>query len=167
MHTSVVRLGLVALVGLALVARVRADEEEKIPLDKVPKAVLDAVKAKYPAGELKGAEKETEDGKTVYEIALKDKGQNIEATFKPDGTLVSIEKEIALKDLPKAVAEALDAKYPKATVNKVEEETEGDKVTYELQLVTADKKHLEVVFDPTGKVVEEENKDKKEGDKKD
>jgi uncharacterized membrane protein YkoI len=155
---------LVALAGLFLLAAARADEE-KIPLDKLPKAVLDAVKDKYPGAELLGAEKEDENGKTVYEVALKHKGQKLEATFKPDGTFVSVEKEIEAKDLPKAVADALEAKYPKATYKKVEEETEGDKVTYEVLLVTAEKKTVEVVLDPKGKILEEENKDKK--DKKD
>jgi uncharacterized membrane protein YkoI len=166
MHRSTWRLGLVTLVSLLVLAAARADEE-KVPLDKLPKAVVDAVKAKFPGAELVSAGKEDENGQTVYEVAIKDKGQNIDVTFKPDGTLVSVEKEITVKDLPRAVAEALDARYPKATVKKTEEVTEGSKMTYEIHLVTADKKSLEVVFDPSGKVVEEENKDKKEGDKKD
>jgi len=150
---------------LVLVAAVRADEE-KIPLDKVPKAVREAVKDKFPGAKLIGAEKEKEDKQTVYEIKLEHKGQKREATFKPDGTLVGVEKEIAAKDLPGAVTEALEAKYPKAAYKKVEEETKGDKVTYEVLLVTADKKTFEVVLDPRGKILKTESKDKKK-DKKD
>ena len=160
MRKSMLRVGGAVLVSLLVLTAGRADEK-KIPLDKLPRAVADAVKAKYPGAELVGAEEETENGQTVYEVAIKDKGQKIEVTFKPDGTLVSVEKEIAVKDLPRAVADALDAKYPKATVKKAEEETEGAKVTYEVLLVTADKKTLEVTFDATGKVLEEESKDKK------
>jgi uncharacterized membrane protein YkoI len=166
MHRSVVRLGLATLVSLLVLADGRADTK-KIPLDKLPRAVADAVKAKYPDAELVGAEEEHDNGQTVYEVALKDKGRKMDVTFKPDGTLVSVEKEIAVKELPRPVAEALDARYPKATIKKLEEETEGTKVTYEVVLTTADKKNVGVVFDPTGKVVEEENKDKKDGDKKD
>jgi hypothetical protein len=72
-----------------------------------------------------------------------------------------VEKEITAKDLPRAVADALAAKYPQATFKKVEEVTEGKKMTYEALLVTADKKAVEVVLDPSGKVVKEEAKDKK------
>lgn len=157
---SVMSWGVAGLVVvLATLAAVRADEE-KIALDKLPKAVLDAVKDKYPDAELVGAEKESEDGKTVYEVKIKNKGQKLEVTFKPDGTLTTVEKEIEVKALPKEVTDALDAKYPKATLEKAEEVTEGDKVTYEVQLTTADKKSLEVELDPKGKVLEVEDKSK-------
>ena len=154
---SILGVVLVFALGLTLQA-----DEEKVPLDKLPKAVLDTVKAKFADAELVSASKEKEGDEVHYEVAIKVKGQNIEVTCKTDGTLVSIEKEIALKDLPKEVAEALEAKYPKATHSKFEEITKGDKITYEVLLTTADKKKLEVVFDPKGKVIEEEKKDKED-----
>jgi uncharacterized membrane protein YkoI len=161
------RFGLVILFTVVgLVTTISADEK-KIPLDKVPKAVMDAVKAKYPDGKLTGAEEETEDGKTVYEVALTDNGQKVEATYEPDGTLVSVEKVIPVKDLPKAVTKALNAKYPKANLKRAEEETKGDKVTYEVLLVTADDKTMEVVIDPKGKVLKEEKKETKKEKNKD
>ena len=125
------------------------------------KAVIDAVKARFEDAELVSAQKEKEDGKLVYEINLKYKGHKIEVTVTPQGKIVSIEKTIAVKDLPKAVAEAVTAKYPKATIELAEEVTEGEKVNYEVQLVTADKKKVEVVLDPAGKIVKEEKKDEK------
>src|SRR5262249_14637027 len=68
----------------------------------------------------------------------------------------------------KEVAKALEDKYPKATIKLAEEVTEGDKVTYEALIVTADKKTIEVVLDPKGKIVkEEEKKEKKKEEKKD
>jgi hypothetical protein len=152
----------VALLALAAVC-VRADEEEKIPLDKLPKAVVDAVKAKFPKAKLVSAEKEKEDGKTFYEVAIKDGDSNIEVILTPEGKITAIEKEIEVKDLPKAVTDAFESKYPKATVKKVEEITKEDKLYgYELLIVTAEKKKLEVTFDPKGKVLEEEKKGDKE-----
>ena len=153
----------VAIVSVALAgATAPADEEkeEKVPLDKVPKAALDAVKAKFKEAKLVSAQSEKEDGKLVYEINLKHKGQMIEVTVTPEGKIVSIEKTIAAKDLPKAVAEAIESKYPKATIKLAEEVIEGGKTNYEVLLATADKKMIEVVLDPTGKIVKEEKKDK-------
>ena len=112
------------------------------------------------------AEKETEDGKTLYEVAITSEGSKIEVTVTEDGKIVEIEKEIPVKDLPKAVAEAIDSKYPKATLQVIEEITKGDKVAYEVHLVTTDKKALEVVFDPTGKVTKEEKQEEKKDEKK-
>src|SRR5437660_12809324 len=107
-------LTLAVITGLVVGRGVRADEE-KVPLEKVPKEVMDAVKARFPGAKLHGASTEKEDGKTVYEISLTYKDHHHDVTLQPDGKIVSIEREIAAKDLPKAVAEALAAKYPKAT----------------------------------------------------
>jgi uncharacterized membrane protein YkoI len=164
------RLGrwLVAGVGLVLLAgfAVRA-EEEKVPLDKVPKAVLDTVKAKFEGAELVGASKETEDGKTTYEVTIKHRGTKIDVELSPDGKILVIEKTIAFKDLPRPVAEAVNAKYPRATIKKTEELTKDATVSYEVLLVTADKKKVEVVLDGTGKIIQEEQKKEKEKKDKD
>jgi hypothetical protein len=165
MRLFVTGLALCCVLGLpVLVGTLRADEE-KVALDKVPKAVLEAVKARFPDAKMLSAEIEKEDGKTVYEIAIKDKDQKIEVTVTPDGKIVSMEKQIAAKDLPKAVTEALEAKYPKATYKMIEEVIEvkdgKEKLEgYEVLLVTAEKKKLEVVVAPDGKITKEEKKDK-------
>ena len=154
-----------AVCALVSVPAVRA-EDEKVPLDKLPKAVSDAVKKKYPKAKMVSAEKEKKDKKTVYEVKIKDGEQTIEVSLTPEGEIVEIEKVIAAKDLPTAVTTALGEKYPKAKIVKVEEITKGEKVTYEVLLVTADKKKLEVTFDGTGKVLEVEKKDEKKEEKK-
>lgn len=160
-------LVLYVFVSLAAGMAARADDkEEKVPLDKLPKAVLKAVKAKFKDAELVSAQTEKEDGKLLYEINLKDKGTSVEVSVTSDGKIVSIEKTLAAKDLPRPVTRAINSKYPKAEYKRVEEVTENDKTTYEVLLVTADKKKIEVVLDRTGKIVKEEKEGKKE-DKKD
>ncbi len=160
------------MVGLGMLALVTslwaAGDEEKIPLDQVPEKVIAAVKEKFPDGKLTGAEKEKENGEVFYEIALKDKDQKIEVLCKPDGTIVEIEKEIAAKDLPEAVTKAIEEKYPKATLKKAEEVFKKDKLEYyEVVLVTAKKKTVEVEVAPEGKILKEEVKEKKDQKKKD
>ena len=165
MRTLMWCLTVAAVVGfIGASGGVRADEE-KVPLDKLPRAVVDGVKKRFPDAELTGAEKEDENGKTVYEVAIKDKGQKSEVTLTPEGTLVEIEKRIEAKDLPKAVSEALDQKYPKATFKTIEEVIKvrdgKEKLEYyELVLVTAEKKKLEVTITPDGKINHEEDKSK-------
>jgi len=137
-------------------------EEEKVPLDKLPKAVTVAVKAKFPDAELKSAEKEEEDGKTIFEVSLKSKGHDYDVSLTPEGQIIEIEKTIAAKDLPAAVVKGLDQKYPKATIKLAEEISKDNKTNYEVIIETADKKKLEVVLDPTGKILKEEDKSKDE-----
>ena len=134
----------------------RADDE-KVPLSDVPKAVLDAVKAKFPKTEIKQAIKEVEDGKTSYEIETKEAGRAIDLTLKPDGTILSVEKEVAVADLPKAVTAAIEAKYPRATIGKAElllEYEDGkEESEYEVAVTTADKQEVEITLTPEGKIV--------------
>jgi len=145
------------------VSGVSAEEkEEKIPLDKLPAKVKEALKAKYPEGKLLSAEKEEENKKIQFEVVVEDKGAKLEVVLKEDGTIVAVEKAITIKDLPKEVTDALEAKYPKATYKVVEEITKGEKISYEVLLVTAETKTFEVVLDPKGKILETEEKKTKE-----
>lgn len=147
--------GASAVLGLAVWVVGARGAEEKRALDQLPKAVLDAVKAKFPKAELKGAAQETDDGKTLYEVSFTYKNANYDVMLTPEGKITLIEREIAAKDLPKAVAKTLAANYPNATIQLAEQLSDGhDKVlTYEFRLITPDKKELEVKIDPHGKVV--------------
>lgn len=152
---------------LAAVAWAADEKEEKVALDKVPKPVQDAAKAKFPKAELVGAEKEEEDGKTVYEVALKDHGSTVEIIITPEGKILAIEKVVTVKDVPKVVTEALESRHAKATIKKIEQIIKEDKLnSYEFLIVAADKKKWEVVFDPKGKFLNEEEKIPKKKGKK-
>ena len=143
-----------------------ADDKEK----DIPKKVLDALKAKFPKAIIDKWTKEKEGGDVVYDIEFKENGRKCEADIKEDGTIVNYEREIAAKDLPKAVTEAVEKKYPKATLKEVMEVTEvkgaEEKLEgYEINLVTADKKEVEVVIAPDGKVLEDSTEKKEKKDK--
>jgi Putative beta-lactamase-inhibitor-like, PepSY-like len=132
-------------------------DDEKLPLDKVPSAVKESVKKRFPNAEIVGAAKETENGKVTFELNLKDQGQNIDVIVTSEGTIETIEKEIAAKDLPKVVADAVATKYPKATYKKYEQvfKIKDGKETleyYEVVINTGDKKDLEVEITPEGKI---------------
>jgi hypothetical protein len=141
---------------LGLFTAVQA-QEEKVALDKLPKAVVEAVKKRFPKGELLEAAKETEAGKTEYEVSLKDDGTKMDVMVTPEGAITLIEKEIAEKALPKPVRATLKREYPNATYKRIEEviKVEGGKETtdfYEILLETADKKKAEAQINPDGKL---------------
>jgi hypothetical protein len=162
----------VAATVLALSAVARSDEEdEKVPLDKVPAKVLDAVKAKYPKAKLLSAEKGDVDGTKVFEFKLKQGDKEWEAAFTPDGKFHSSEEPLKEADLPAKVKQALKKKYPDVKFVSAEKETTGEgdkaKVVYEI-IVEKDKGKLEARFDPEGKFLGEEKvADKKKEEKKD
>ena len=70
----------VGVVGSAA-ALVRADD---VAIDKLPKAVVDALKARFPGCELTKALSETENDKLVYEVSLKHRGANYDIIVTPD-----------------------------------------------------------------------------------
>jgi uncharacterized membrane protein YkoI len=151
-----------ALAALVALAAVRAEEKaEKIAPDKLPQKIKDAVNGRFPGAEITSAEKEKADGKVVYDIELKHKGRKYEMDILEDGTIIEIEKEVDLKDVPKPVLQAVEDKYPKSKVLEVMEVNkvmgkEEKPVNYEITIETADKKKIELIVSLDGKSVKEE-----------
>jgi hypothetical protein len=142
-------------------AALRADEE-RVPLDKLPRAVSESVKKRFPAAQLTKASKETENGKTEYEVVIKDGGAKVDVIVDPEGSITAIERSIAISKLPGAVRATLDGKYKGATYKAAEEviKVNGTKETldcYEVVLTKSDKKRVEVQVSPDGQLKKEEN----------
>jgi hypothetical protein len=148
--------GFLAVLGLATGSRA---QEEGIPLDRVPKAVMKSAKAKFPGAEIKGASEETEDGKPpVYALEMKHHRHDVDVTFKVDGTLVLVETTVPGKELPKVVWRTVEHRYPGASFGGANSVTTGPEVKkkadyYELYIMTADQKPARVKVDPHGKVL--------------
>jgi uncharacterized membrane protein YkoI len=151
-------MGTMALFGLSALVVAAGADEEKVPLEKVPAAIRKAVQGKFPKAQVTQAEKEVEDGKTIYEIGLEEDGHHIDVSATEDGTIVEIETEVAAQDLPRAVTDAVKAKYPKGTIKKAEEVVKGATTNYEV-IVAEGSKSREVVLDRAGKILEDEESD--------
>ncbi|WP_435021146.1 PepSY domain-containing protein [Tundrisphaera sp. TA3] len=168
MKFAILSLGLLAAAGVA-----RGDDEEKVALEDLPKAVLSAVKEKFPEGKPTSAEKETEDGKTKYEVVVEDGGKTVEVSVSPKGKVTESETKIDPKDLPAAVTATLAAEYPKGRIAKAEKVVKygkkKDRTGYEVAIVGEDKKEVEVKLNAKGKIQEaeeDEEDDAKPGDAK-
>ena len=138
-------LGAGSILALLILAMAAPAEGERVRLNIVPLPVLDAVRTRFKDARLTGADKEVQDAKTIYEIAIKPQGRNIDVTLTPEGAILLIKKEIAAKDLPARVSKALEATYLQATYKELEEvitvQGHQEKLAhYEVVLVTAQKK---------------------------
>jgi hypothetical protein len=159
--------GLLGLLGLAPAGRA---QEAEIKLDQMPTAVMDAAKAKFPGAKIREASKETEEGKTVFELEMTHKDRNMDVTFQEDGTLVLVETQVPENDVPSAPLDAVKSKYAGAKINLVESVKKGPRVKeevdyYEFHLTTADKRSAEVEVDSRGKILKTEEKKGKEKDR--
>jgi hypothetical protein len=168
MRKSVALLGALALSFIGTGA-VRA-QEEAVPHDKIPRPVMDAVRAKFSNARIDKSTKAKEGKDVIYDLEFTYGGRKGEADIRENGTYVNYEKAIAAGDLPKAVRDAVEKRYPKATLKEIMEETEvhgkDEKLSaYEVVLVAANKNEVEVRVSPAGKILEdtgtEKSKEKK------
>jgi hypothetical protein len=169
MRRRVSALGAFMLVWFVGTGTARA-HEETVPTDKIPKPVMDALLAKFPKAKIDKCTKAKEGNDVVYDIEFKQEGRKCEADIKENGTFINYELAIEAKDLPKVVKDAIEKKYPKATWKDIMEEKEvhgkDEKLSaYEVVLVTAEKKEVEVRVSPDGKILEDTGAAKPEGKK--
>jgi Putative beta-lactamase-inhibitor-like, PepSY-like len=152
------------LAGL-LLAVPAACAQDKLDLDKIPKKVMDALKAKFPKAKIHKWTKEKEGTDVVYDLEFKQDTRKFEADIKEDGTISNWEKEIAAKDLPEAVKKTVDGKYPRSILKEImaitavkdgKDAPEG----YEIVLETAHTKEVEVTVAPDGKLLEDSGEKK-------
>jgi len=120
---------------MAMVAGFTAGALAQTPV-KTTAAIDAAFKKAYPNATIKHVAKETEGGKTVYEVESVDNGRGRNLIYSPDGTVVTIEDEMTEAEFPAAVAAAIVKRYPKATITLREKLTtpKSPVVQYEAEL---------------------------------
>ena len=137
-----------------------AQDKDKAGPEKIPQKVVDALEARFPNLKIQKWTKEEEDGIVLYDVEFTQAGQKLEADIKADGAIHNWEKAIAVKDLPPVVRKAADTRYPKAAIREAmavtavkngKEALEG----YEILLITAAKKEVEITVAPDGKILED------------
>ncbi len=138
----------------------RAQDKATPSKDQVPRKVMEGLMAKFPKAEIDKWTKENEGKTVVYDIEFKQNSQHFEADIKEDGTIHNWEMAIAEKDLPASVVTTVNKMYPKGTMKDVMQVTavkNGKDVLegYEIGLLTAERKNVEVTVAPDGKVLED------------
>ena len=169
----------VLLTGMTFVATAR-EKEEEIAVEDLPAAVTVAVQKAFPGGAIQRAEKEMEENGLVYEVKVRMDSKVLEVEVSPAGKILEVEEdddedadeergeqnenddddaeEIAIKDLPKAVVDAVQKALPGGVIEEAEKEVEEGKVIYEVE-VEVGKKEFEVEISPEGKTLEIEEED--------
>jgi len=149
------------------------DGEEEITLDQAPAAVQATIKAEAQGGTIKEIERETENGKTVYEAEVIINGQEFEIEVAPDGTLLGKEveeaddeeddddddeEEVSLDEVPAAVKATILEHAKGGTIEEIERETEDGQVVYEAEVEINGKEYeIEVAADGTLLEIEEDD----------
>ena len=129
-------------------------QEGSSKLQVLPAAVRQAVEKETrgdgvrPAAVIKNVSKETENGKTVYEVETTVNGRTRDMVFAADGAVLVVEEQASLDSIPEAARRAAE-KRGAGTITTVELVKTGSTVTYEAIVVASGKK-TEVVVNADG-----------------
>ncbi|MCX5684536.1 MAG: hypothetical protein NT049_12730 [Planctomycetota bacterium] len=177
-------LSLAVLAALALVGTYGYAKDGAKAKVELTEAAANAVAAAFPGAKIEKVKAEDEDGVAVFEVELKLDKQEIEITVAPSGTIIEIETDIHMKDVPEAAAKVI---LSAAEGGKIEEVKKVDaraeikdnkivqlnalKITYEAEIEKGDQEG-EIAVAANGDVVKplklkakekEEEKDEKGG----
>jgi uncharacterized membrane protein YkoI len=143
---------LLLLVGIGAVAMLafntRAESEERVTIDQVPAAVKATILTEAQGGTITEIERETKDGKTIYEAEFLLDGAEIEIEIAPDGTLLGREVEqeddegdLTIGQVPQPARAALLKLAGPAEITEAEQEKEDGVLVYEAEWVLKGAKH--------------------------
>jgi len=125
-----------------------ADEEE-VTLEQVPAAVKETILKEAAGAEITEIERETKNGKTVYEAEFLRDGREIEIKVGPDGTLLGREIEhegddeddLTIDQVPEPARGALLKLAGRAKIVKAEREREHGVLVYEAEWIVNGVEH--------------------------
>jgi hypothetical protein len=126
-------------------------QEKKIKRSELPAAVEKTVVEQSKGATIRGFNKDTENGQTMYEAELLVNGRSKDVQMDANGAVTEVEEQVGMEALPAAVRAGLEAKAGQGKITKVESITKKEKlVAYEAQVLT-DGKKSEVQVGPDGK----------------
>lgn len=141
---------MIGAVAVAVWAAEKEAKEEKVSLDQVPAAVKATILKAAEGGAVKEVERESRDGKTVYEADVVKDGKEIELQVAEDGKLIAREdgdkeekeegddeeddeEAIAIDRIPAAARESLAKHANGAKITKVTREREDGAELFEAE----------------------------------
>jgi uncharacterized membrane protein YkoI len=129
-----------------------AHADEKVALDALPPAVLDAIKKAFPQSTLTAAELQNQDSDPTYTVDGVVGGRHFNLDITKEGQVVEWKQQIKVEQLPAVVADAVKAAAPDGTITSAEQQHKNQRALYAVQLQTAGK-GLKLTLAEDGKVL--------------
>ena len=152
----ILKRSLIAFALLVTAASALGAQERKIARRNLPAAVARTAATESQGAKIRGYSQEQEKGQTFYEVEMTVNGHHRDVLIDSSGTVVEVEEQVQLIDVPAAVRDSLRAAAGKGKVTGVESITKGGRiVAYEARVNTKGKRS-EVSVDPDGKRITDE-----------
>ena len=149
---------LVLLSALALPAYA-----EKVQFDQLPADLQQKIRAQVGSAQIEDIDRETKDGRTIYEVAYKENGQHREAQIEHNApvtastttsTSTSVDsRKISYNELPQNVKNAISSHIQGAEVNDVDRQVKDGRVTYEIGYKLNDGAQQELLVADDGRIL--------------
>jgi len=136
------------------------EKEEAVKFDKLPAAAQKAIKEQAGNGRIIAVSKETSAEGVAFEARVEQGKRKFEVSVSAEGKLLSIEEQIALKDLPEPVRKTMQEQAAGGKLSTIEKVTEGGKTFYEAK-ATKSGKQTEIQVADDGKLLKTEDLTKK------
>jgi hypothetical protein len=136
---------------------------EKLSLDQTPEPVRTAVEKQGQGLKVEMILRTVEDAKTQFNAVLTGEGKELQLELDPQGkVLAKHASELLLLDkTPDPVKAAIQKELAGGKVESIERMTEDEQVEYIARL-TVNRKMIELVIDPTGKILSKETNEAEE-----
>ncbi len=153
---AIARSAIFLCAGVLLAASLNTRADEKpVKMKKLPQAVQQTVEEQSKGATLLGISKETENGKTYYEVELKVNGHHKDVLIDSTGAVVESEEEIALEALPAAAKTGIEKQAEKGKIVFVESITKNGRiVAYEAHIKTG-RKSKEIKVGADGELIKD------------
>lgn len=126
-------------------------KEKTLELKSLPPAVRASIQANLKGGEIKTISKEKEDGVEQYEVESRLNGKNRDFNVDSSGTLLVVEEQTTLSDIPAPARAAILKKSSGGKVTSVETFSKpGQPMMYEASYTNAAGRKREVLVKADG-----------------
>lgn len=132
-----------AVAGLAVAAK-------SIEVKDLPPAVQKTVQEQSKGAEIKNISKEKEKGAWQYEVETMRNGKHRDFNVAANGTLITVEEEIAISNIPAVAKAAIEKKVGTGKLTMVETVTKDGTTMYEGIYTNKSGKKLEVLVKADG-----------------
>jgi uncharacterized protein YpmB len=127
-----------------------AAAQSKLQMKDLPAAVQKTVQDQAKGAEIKGLSKETENGKTSYEVETMVNGKHRDFIVDAKGAVSEVEVETSLDSIPAPAKAAIQKKAAGGKIGLVETMTRGGATFYEAAYTSKDGKRHAVLVKPDG-----------------
>jgi uncharacterized membrane protein YkoI len=151
-----IRIASLALCSSAFLLSANA---EKVRFEQLPIDLRDKIRVHSGSAPIEDVDRQTKDGKTVYEVAFKKNGQHTELMFDDKGVPITADgkpaldsRKITYAELPEAVRKSLETRVKQNEVNDIDRQVKNGQATYEVGF-KQNNRQQEIILSQEGRVL--------------